>query len=85
MWSDQGFQSFPEINIDDLDVGVVPLPVGSDGTATAASAITGYFISSGTEQRQVCWEWIKFLGEQPIIGSYGNTIPARQSVAESDA
>jgi multiple sugar transport system substrate-binding protein len=85
MWSDQGFQSFPEINIDDLDVGVVPLPVGPDGTATAASAVTGYFISSGTENRQTCWEWIKFLDEQPTIGSYGNTVPARQSVAESTA
>jgi multiple sugar transport system substrate-binding protein len=85
MWTDQGFQSFPEINIDNLNVGIVPLPVGPDGTATAASAITGYFISSGTEQRQTCWEWIKFLNEQPNIGNYGNTIPAQPHVAESAA
>lgn len=85
MWSDQGFQSFPEINFDDLDLGIVPLPAGLDGTATAASAVTGYFISAGTKQRQACWEWIKFLGEQPYIGSYGNTIPARMDVAQSAA
>ncbi len=83
MWSYQGYQSFPEINIDDLDVGVIPLPVGPNRTATVGSVITGYVISSGTEQEQVCWEWIKFLSEQSYLTNVGNTLPARRSVAES--
>lgn len=69
MWSDQGFQSFPEIYLDHLDIGRVPLPVGPDGTA----------------QRQACWEWIKFLSEQPLTGGFGNSVPARRSVAQSAA
>lgn len=83
MWSYQGYHSFPAINIDNLDVGVIPLPVGTEGTATVAGAITGYFISAGTEHKQACWEWIKFLGEQSYLAGVGNMLPARRSVAES--
>lgn len=83
MWSYQGRQSYPEINLDGLDVGVVPLPVGPDGTATMTGAITGYFISAGTEHKQACWQWIKFLTEQFYLTSVGNMLPARRSVAES--
>jgi hypothetical protein len=85
MWADQGFQSFPEIDLSELDIGIVPLPTGPDGTAVAANSITGYYISAQTDQRQACWEWIKFLVDQPIAGEFGNTIPAKTSLAESDA
>ncbi len=85
MWSDQGFQSFPEISLDGLDVGVAPLPAGSDGTVTASSFITTYFISANTEQRQACWDWITFLSEQSLTLGYGNMVPARRTVAESEA
>ncbi len=85
MWADQGFQSFPEIDLSDLDIGIVPLPTGPDGTAVAANTITGYYISAQTEQRQACWEWIKFLVDQPVASEFGNTIPAKTSLAESDA
>jgi ABC-type glycerol-3-phosphate transport system substrate-binding protein len=83
MWSYQGRQSYPEINLDDLDVGVVPLPVGPDGTATMTGTITGYFISAGTEHKQACWQWITFLGEQSYLASVSNRLPARRSIAES--
>jgi ABC-type glycerol-3-phosphate transport system substrate-binding protein len=83
MWSYQGRQSYPEINIDGLDVGVIPLPLGPDGTATMTGAITGYFISAGTEHKQACWQWITFLGEQFYLGGVDNRLPARHSVAES--
>jgi ABC-type glycerol-3-phosphate transport system substrate-binding protein len=83
IWSYQGRQSYPEINIDGLDVGVIPLPLGPDGTATMTGAITGYFISARTGHKQACWQWIKFLGEQFYLVSVGNTLPARRSVAES--
>jgi ABC-type glycerol-3-phosphate transport system substrate-binding protein len=85
MWSDQGFPTFPEINLDDLAVGIAPLPAGPDGTVTASNAITGYFISATTAQRQACWQWITFLSQQPFTGTYGNTFPARRTVAESAA
>jgi ABC-type glycerol-3-phosphate transport system substrate-binding protein len=83
MWSYQGRQSYPEINIDGLDVGVIPLPLGPDGTATMTGTITGYFISAGTEHKQACWQWITFLGEQFYLGGVDNRLPARHSVAES--
>lgn len=83
MWSDQGFDSFPETSLDGLDIGIVPLPTGVDGTAVIESLTTGYFISAETTQQQACWEWIKFLSVQPLIGSFGNTVPTRRSVAES--
>lgn len=85
MWSDQGFDSFPETNLSRLNIGVAPLPTGVDGTAVLNGGLTGYFISAQTEQRQACWEWIKFLSEQPYLASYGNTVPARRSVAQSPA
>jgi multiple sugar transport system substrate-binding protein len=85
MWVDQGFDSFPELDLSNLNVGIVPLPTGPDGTAVSTNSITGYYISAQTEQRQACWEWIKFLTDQPIAAEFGNTIPAKISVADSDA
>src|SRR5690606_3684711 len=85
MWVDQGFDSFPELDLSALNVGIVPLPTGPDGTAVSTNSITGYYISAQTEQRQACWEWIKFLTNQPIAAEFGNTIPAKISVADSDA
>lgn len=63
--------------------GAVPLPAGlGENQGSGFSSATGYFISAGTEARQACWEWIKFMTEQPGLGS---GLPARQEVAESDA
>lgn len=85
MWADQGFQSFPEIDLSNLDIGIVPLSTGPDGTAVAANSVTGYYISAQTSQRQACWDWIKFLTNQPLVGENGNSIPAKISLAESAA
>ena len=85
MWTDQGFDSFPEINLDDLEIGMAPLPVGPDGTAVSDNLVTGYYISTETTQRGACWEWLKFLSGQPYVGNFGNTIPARRGVAEAEA
>lgn len=85
MWSEQGVQTYPEINLEKLDIGIAPLPIGSDGIAPATTRATGYFISANTTQQQACWEWIKFLSEQPNIDNHGNIIPARRSIAESEA
>ncbi len=42
----------------------------------------GFIISSKARNPQLCWDWIKFLSEQPYL-SMG--IPARKSVASSPA
>jgi len=65
-----------------LNVGVAPLPAGAAGAAGAYVSAEGYFISAGTEARQACWQWIAFLTSQPEAAQ---NIPARRSVAESDA
>jgi len=66
----------------ELNTGVAPLPAGIEGASGGGTAI-GYFISAQTEARQACWQWITFLTGQP--SSTGEALPARRSVAESDA
>ena len=66
----------------ELNTGVVPLPTGSNSAqGSGFQSVDGYFISSQTEARQACWEWITFLTTQPSAAS---GLPARQDVAESD-
>ncbi|MGC9348380.1 MAG: ABC transporter substrate-binding protein [Anaerolineae bacterium] len=64
---------------EDLNVGVAPLPRGQQ--AMTFGSIIGFAISARSENPQASWEWIKFLSEQPPPG----LMPARRSVAESDA
>jgi multiple sugar transport system substrate-binding protein len=63
------------------DTGVAPLPAGSGGRSGGGTS-TGYFISASAEQRQACWQWITFLTSRPDVTQ---GVPARRSVAESDA
>ncbi|MCI0725269.1 MAG: extracellular solute-binding protein, partial [Chloroflexi bacterium] len=73
----------PEEEEDEGNVGVVPLPAAPDGQQGGGyGSANGYFISASTDARQACWEWIKFLTEQP---NAGEGLPARRSVAESAA
>lgn len=65
------------------ETGAVPLPAGSGESQGAGfQSATGYFISAETEQREACWQWIKFLTENVGLG---NGLPARRDVAESEA
>jgi ABC-type glycerol-3-phosphate transport system substrate-binding protein len=67
----------------DYESGVIPLPRGPNGGhGSGYLNVSGYFISSSTEARQACWQWISFLTEQPTIGL---GLPARISVAQSEA
>lgn len=43
--------------------------------------LIGYSISARSEHPQACWEWLKFLLEQPELIQ---GVPARRSIAESD-
>lgn len=85
MWSDQGFQNFPEINLDSLDIGAVTFPASPEGDMTLTNSASGYFISATTEQRQACWEWITFLSERPLLNDNSNAISARPDIASSAA
>jgi ABC-type glycerol-3-phosphate transport system substrate-binding protein len=84
MWSNSAF------NVDlgggdeaEFDTGAAPLPAGTgEARGSGYQSATGYFISADTEVRDACWQWIKFLTEQP---SMGMGLPARQALAESDA
>lgn len=81
MWmtSGAGDQSFIR---DDVSIGVVALPKGSESAGNGLRPALGYYISSRTESAGACWEWIDFLTNSFNSG-YG--LPARQSVAESTA
>jgi multiple sugar transport system substrate-binding protein len=66
-----------------IQTGAAPAPQRADGKSPGALLTTsGYFISSETENRQACWQWITFLSSQPTAVQ---GLPARLSVAHSDA
>ncbi|MDY6876225.1 MAG: extracellular solute-binding protein [Chloroflexota bacterium] len=81
MWTSYGpAMAFGERR--ELNVGVVPLPAGPDGTGGGGYlTASGYFISAQTENRRACWQWITFLTAQPTAVQ---GLPARRSLAESD-
>jgi len=64
-------------------IGIVPFPEpAGDLPLNTWSNDRGHYISAQSENPQVCWDWFKFLSEQPnlFVG-----VPARLSVAESPA
>ncbi len=68
--------------MDHTHIGVVPYPVGENGTSGVES-VNGYYISAETEVRQAAWEWLKYLTAQESLAAWG--MPARISAAKSDA
>lgn len=66
---------------DKSHIGVVPYPLGPDGT-TNFESMSGYYIAADTEVRQAAWEWLKFLTAQESLSQFG--VPPRISTAESD-
>ncbi len=98
MWLDYGRGGFGGPNIDGprpidkpinpgggstLDLGVAPLPIGTAGLGLADLNVRGFVISKNAKNPQACWEFIKFMGSD-VTQTYGD-IPARSSVAQSDA
>jgi ABC-type glycerol-3-phosphate transport system substrate-binding protein len=59
--------------------GMLPLP--RDERPATLGIVHAYAISADTEHPDACWEWLMFLNNQ--IPPY--TMPARRSLAESDA
>jgi ABC-type glycerol-3-phosphate transport system substrate-binding protein len=64
-------------------IGVATMPaVDNPDAITSWSSNLGHFITRKAEDPQLCWDWIKYLSEQP--GAFKG-IPARKSVAASPA
>ena len=83
MWIGAGGFGFRQMGETEINAGVVPIPVGPNSAdGSGFQTVQGYFISAETESREACWNWMSFLTDQPNVGS---GLPARISVAESDA
>jgi multiple sugar transport system substrate-binding protein len=66
-------------------VGLAPVPWGP-GRVAGFYLQEAFVVSAHTEHPQACWEWLKFLTEQPALFVDAQTgLPARRSVAESTA
>ncbi len=64
-----------------FSIGVAPIPLpGGTVTWRPNQVALGMYISRKSDNPRACWDWIKFLSEQPD-NSLG--IPARRSVRES--
>jgi ABC-type glycerol-3-phosphate transport system substrate-binding protein len=65
-------------------VGVAPMPTNDTPTSIASnwSNDQAHFISASSQNPQACWDWIKYLSEQPTAFS---GIPARKSAQNSPA
>ncbi|MBN1640909.1 MAG: extracellular solute-binding protein [Anaerolineae bacterium] len=77
--SDQGGEAWGPGARWEMEWGMVPLPY-EERTATLG-LVYAYAIAAGTDQPEACWTWVTYLSEQ--IPPY--TLPARRSIAESEA
>lgn len=65
------------------EIGVLPMPlIPNSSEPQSWTSSQGYFIARASQDAQACWDWIRFLSEQPT-GFSG--VPGRRSVAESPA
>jgi ABC-type glycerol-3-phosphate transport system substrate-binding protein len=65
-------------------IGVAPLPAIENPAAATTNWANdqAHYISTSSSNPQACWDWIKYLSEQPTAF---NGIPARRSVQNSPA
>jgi ABC-type glycerol-3-phosphate transport system substrate-binding protein len=64
-------------------IGMAPLPQTPVNNPMASwSNDRGHYISAQAQDPRACWDWIKFLSEQPNLLA---GVPARRSIAESPA
>jgi multiple sugar transport system substrate-binding protein len=91
MWFDYGYGMFSvqsalgsgDAAPQSFEVGVAPLPVGGGGLGNDDVTFSiGLFISANTAHPEACWQWLRFLSEQPSLARWST--PARLSVAHAD-
>jgi multiple sugar transport system substrate-binding protein len=79
MWKDAG-RAWPDWSRQ-MDVGIVPFPVGDHDRPTTHALSNGYAISAGTSHARESWRWLLFLSQQLPAQSSSPVLPARRSVA----
>jgi ABC-type glycerol-3-phosphate transport system substrate-binding protein len=81
LWLDGiGMSSTPPArDRNDFEIGIAVYPARQ---VVDPSDISAFFISRHTENPQVCWEWFKFLSQQPNNGFKG--IPLKPSILGSE-
>ena len=81
LWLDGiGMSSIPPArDRNDFEIGIAVYPAQQ---VVDPSDISAFFISRHTENPQVCWEWFKFLSQQPNNGFKG--IPLKPSILGSE-
>lgn len=89
MWFDFGYGMFgypPDARPQqEFEVAIASLPIGNAGLSGNDLNISGMFhISAQTENPQACWQWFKFLADDPTLVR-GTVIPARLPLARSEA
>ncbi len=77
--TDQGGEAWGPGARWEMEWGMAPLPY--DEQAATLGLVYAYAIAADTEQPDACWAWMTYLSEQ----SPPYTLPARRSVAESEA
>lgn len=86
-WTSPAGNPFTYYFADSMDttyeIGVLPLPLLPGNEKYDSIPISrGYFISPRSDNPQICWDWIKFLTEQP---NAMEGVPARSSITTSPA
>jgi ABC-type glycerol-3-phosphate transport system substrate-binding protein len=68
-----------------FEEGISALPLGGAGLSSSDFYARGFHISASSQQAQACWEWLKFLSADTNPNTLQGGIPARTSIAESEA
>jgi len=81
LWMDSiGVSSTPPArDRNDFEIGIAVYPANQ---VVETSSVSALYISRRAENPQVCWEWIKFLAEQPK--NIFNGIPIKSSILDSE-
>jgi ABC-type glycerol-3-phosphate transport system substrate-binding protein len=83
MWTSTGATAGLFGEREGLTIGTAPMPTDPGVAGGGYSGASGFFIAADTENALACWQWITFLSSEP--GAVQDALPARRSVAESDA
>lgn len=67
---------------DDLNKGLVPLPLSKKTETGTVGFVQGYFIAKDSPYPKACWSWITYLTEHNTA-TVTDGLPARRSVVES--
>jgi ABC-type glycerol-3-phosphate transport system substrate-binding protein len=82
MWFDNPYNE----TLDDLpyQLGIAAPPFGQSSVSHKDfGEQSSYFISLSSQHPQACWQWLRFLSEQPGLVSTSDAFPARVSQATS--